>query len=147
MRYPNTPEEEATFLAMWQGILLVIVPGLLFVFGLIWLVTPPYKPPPQSWANGTYVNACCAPLVLRDGGLTSGNETVRYAVSDDKRGHGIDVARAIGVRRGHLAFGGYIVRVPFNRNSEVAPALHDPESLHLFNLDDYSDYVFVRKPD
>lgn len=75
MAWQETPENEATKQALFGWSALVLVPGLLFVFGLIWLVMPPYQPPPQSWANGTYTNPCCAPLLLKDGVLSSGGTT------------------------------------------------------------------------
>jgi hypothetical protein len=45
-------QERATHVALWGGIAFVIVPGLIFVVGLIALVMP--APPPISVLNGCY---------------------------------------------------------------------------------------------
>ncbi len=124
---------------------LVLIPGLLFVFGLIYLVIPPHAPVPQSWANGTYVHPCCAPLVLLDGSLRSGTKATHYIVSDGKFGHQIDVPAGIGVRRGQVEFGSTFVFVSFNKNSMATPAIGKAESIHIVGLDDSRDYVFKKQ--
>lgn len=143
MPWPETPEEEATFFALWRGILLVLVPGLLFVLGLIWLVTPPYKLPSRDWADGTYLNACCAPLVLRGGGATAGDQATSYVVEDGKTGMELSVPRGIGVRQGRVEFAESNVSARF-----LGPrtATHGkPEALRLFGVDDHLEYIFVRQ--
>jgi hypothetical protein len=124
---------------------LVIIPGLLLVFGTIYLAMPRYVPPLQSWANGKYIHSCCAPIVLRDGTLTTGTKTTQYVVSDSKFGHQIDVAAGIGVRRGQVELGSTFVFVHFNRNSMATPALSEAESMHIVGLDDNRNYVFKKQ--
>jgi len=145
VRWKNTPEDDATRAALGRALGLVIIPGVIFVFGLIYLASPRYSPPPQSWANGTYVNACCAPLVLRDGLISTGSDSARYTVADGKRGAYIRIDRGVGVSRGRVIFGGSLVYVPFNKNSEAMPAIHEAYALHLLGLDDdMNDYVFAK---
>jgi len=144
MRWKNTPEDDATQAALARALALVLIPGLVFVFGVIYLVFPRHAPTPQSWANGTYRNACCAPLTLRDGLMSTGSDTARYTVADGKRGAYIQIDRGIRVSRGHVVFGGNAVNVFFNRNSEAMPAMDEAYALHLTGLDDMNDYVFEK---
>jgi hypothetical protein len=145
MLWENTPEDEATRVALWRALALVLIPGGLFVFGLIYLVSPRYQPPSQSWANGTYINPCCAPLVLHNGTITTGSAVAHYTVLDDKRGHYIEIDRGIGVRGHVIEFGGTARYVPFNDNSEALPAIHDAHALHLAGLGDVNDYIFLKR--
>jgi len=145
MRWKSTPEDDATRAALNRALALVLVPGMIFVFGLIYLVSPRRPPTPQSWANGTYINACCAPLVLREGLISTGSDSARYTVADDKRGAYIRIDRGIGVRGDRVTFGGSLTDVPFNKNSEAMPAIHEAYALHLNGLDDMNDYVFVKR--
>lgn len=142
MHWKNTPEDDATHAALAQALALVLIPGLIFVVGLIYLVSPRYVPTPQSWANGTYKNACCAPLILRDGLISTGSDTARYTVADGKMGAYIEVDRGIRVSRGHVVFGDNAVYVFFNKNSEAMPAIHEAYALHLLGAHDIKDYVF-----
>lgn len=142
MPWKNTPEDDATNAALGQAIALVLIPGLILVFGLIYLVSPRHVPTPQSWANGTYKNACCAPLILRDGLMSTGSDTARYTVADGKRGAYIRVDRGIGVSRGHVVFDEHAVYVFFNKNSEAMPAIHEAYALHLLGVHDINDHVF-----
>ncbi|MBB4097526.1 hypothetical protein [Sphingomonas kyeonggiensis] len=142
MRLRDTPEDLATLNALRRGMLLVLAPGLLFVFVLIWLVMPPYAPP-QDWANGTYVNACCTTLVLRDGVATADGQATRYLVADGKSGTQIVVKVGIRVRRGRVEFGGGQVFVEFDHPS-WAPR-NEAKALHLYGSDDGRDYSFVRQ--
>lgn len=124
---------------------LILIPGMLFVFGLIYAVSPRQILPSQSWANGTYINACCARLLLRNGKITTANRETNYVVSESKFGHQITVAAGIGVRHGAVEFGGNYVFVHFNRDSTALPAIGKPASLHVIGLDDSRDYVFERR--
>jgi hypothetical protein len=124
---------------------LILIPGMLFVFGLIYAVSPRHILPSQSWANGTYINACCAPLLLRNGKVTTVNRATNYVVSESKFGNQITVAAGIGVRNGAVEFGGNYVFVHFNRDSTALPAIGTPTSLHVIGLDDSRDYVFERR--
>jgi hypothetical protein len=130
-------------LMLWLSV--VLVPAGIFVFGLIYLVTPPSRPPSQSWANGIYVHPCCAPLLLRDGVLRTGGTATRYTVSESKFGYQIDVPAGIGMRKGRVELGGTLVSVHFNRDSMATPALRKAESMHILDLDDGSDHLFVRQ--
>lgn len=138
-------DDDALRASLMRRSSLVLIPGSLFVFGLIYLVMPPHVPPPQSWANGAYIHPCCAPLVLRDGTLTTGTKATHYIVSDSKFGHQIDVAAGIGVRRGQVEFGSTFVFVHFNKDSMATPALAEAESMHIAGLDDSADYVFKKQ--
>ncbi len=53
----------------------MLIPGLILVFGLIYLVSPRIRAdaPQILGANGTYKNACCAPLILRNGLMSTGS--------------------------------------------------------------------------
>ena len=123
----------------------MLIPGALFVFGLIYIVSPSHFPPPQSWANGTYVNPCCEPLVLRDGTLKYGDTTTSYVVDEGKFGKQINVAEGIGVRGRQVEFGGTLVYVDFNNDSMARPATGEATSIHVIGLDDSVDHVFVRQ--
>ena len=124
---------------------LVLIPGMIFVFGLIYAVSPRHEPASQSWANGSYVNACCAPLLLHDGKLATANRATNYVVSESKFGNQITVAAGIGVRNGAVEFSGDYVFVHFNNDSTARPAIGNPTSLHVIGLDDNRDYVFERR--
>lgn len=124
---------------------LVLIPGMIFVFGLIYAVSPRHVPVSQSWANGTYINACCAPLILHDGKLTTANRATNYVVSESKFGNQITVAAGIGVQNGAVEIGGNYVFVHFNKDSTAMPAIGKPTSLHVIGLDDSRDYVFERR--
>lgn len=104
-----------------------------------------HTPPSQSWANGTYVNPCCKPLVLRDGTLTTASKVTRYTVSDSKFGNQVDVDAGIGVRRGQVEVGSTFVFVHFNNDTMARPAIGDAKSLHLVGLTDSRDYIFVKR--
>jgi hypothetical protein len=144
MVFRNTPEDEALFNAFGAGIMPVLLPGMLLVFGIIYLAMPRSVPPSQSWADGTYVNACCAPLVLRNGVLETRGRTTRYIVSEAKYGYQLEVPTGIGVQRGKVRFEGNAVFVHFNNDSMARPALHEAKSLHLFDLDKVTSYEFVK---
>jgi len=124
---------------------MVLVPGMIFVFGLIYLVSPRYAPPSQAWANGVYRNSCCAPLTLRDGVISAGVKAAHYKVVDGKRGFYIEVDRGVSVDRGSVRFGGTLQYVFFNRNSEAMPAIHEAYALHLSGANDMTEYVFVKR--
>ncbi|MES1975490.1 MAG: hypothetical protein V4472_23785 [Pseudomonadota bacterium] len=145
MRYKMTPEDEATKAALGQALALVLIPGMIFVFALIYCVSPPYSPPSPAWANGIYRNPCCAPLVLRDGLISTGADSAHYTVAAGKRGFHIRVDRGIGVSRGAVTFGGTFQFVFFNRNSEAMPAIREAYSLHLIGTDDMNDYAFTKR--
>ncbi|MEG3152054.1 hypothetical protein U1769_19365 [Sphingomonas sp. ZT3P38] len=145
MKTGGKSEDDALRASLMKWASLVLIPGLLFVFGLIYLVMPSYAPPPQSWADGTYTHPCCAPVVLRNGTLTTGTKATRYLVSDGKFGHQIDVPAGIGVRRGQIESNNTFVFVHFNKDSMATPAIAEAKSLHLVGLDDNVDYVFVKQ--
>ena len=145
MRLTNPPWDEATHAAMQKALALVLIPGAIFVFGLIYLVSPRRVPPSQSWANGTYINACCAPVTLHNGTITTDNGSAHYVVREGKLGLEIDVDQGIGVTDSRVRFGGNSQFVFFNNASETLPALGKAESLHLWNLDDSTDLVFVKR--
>jgi len=128
---------------MWQGILLVIVPGLLFVLGLIWLVTPPYRPPPQDWADGTYANACCAPLVLRNGTASARGRSTRYVVEQGKTTMQLFMPGGIGVRGGKVEFVDTHVYASFPGSRSLSYG--KPAAIQLIGIDDNRDYIFVRQ--
>ncbi|GEM_PF-1642207 len=143
MRRHETPENEATRQAMVANGGMVLVPGLLFAFGAIWLAMPRYKPPPRNWADGTYVNICCAPLVLRDGKATAEDRATSYVVEQGKIGMELSVPQGIGVRQGKVEFSESNVLARF-----LGPrtATHGkPEALRLFGVDDHLEYIFVRQ--
>src|SRR4051794_34238999 len=60
----------------------------LAVMGLIvaalWLTRP--QPPSLAAVNGTYTSACCAPVQLKDGVLTSNAFRVRFRLAMEKAG-------------------------------------------------------------
>lgn len=128
-----------------ESLALVFIPAGIFIFGLIYLVSPRREPPSQAWANGTYVNACCAPVVLRDGLLVAGKVNVKYRVDEDKRGYFIAPDHPIGVQGSTIELAGNSDYIPFNNNSEALPAVNKAEALHLYGLDDSVDYKFVKR--
>ncbi|SFJ31911.1 hypothetical protein SAMN03159338_1388 [Sphingomonas sp. NFR04] len=144
MAFRSTPEDEAIFYAFGAGIMPVLIPGMLLVFGIIYLAMPRSVPPPQSWADGTYVNVCCAPLVLRNGVLETQGRSTRYVVSEAKYGYQLEVPTGIGVQLGVVRFEGSAVIVHFNNDSMARPALREAKSLHLFDLDKLTSYEFVK---
>ena len=146
MRWPNTSKDEETYAAMARAFAIVVLPAVLVIFLTLWWLSPPNERPAQSWANGVYENACCPPLMLRDGVISNGHETTHYTVEDSKMGHMIDVERGIGVRDGTVRFGGTFAFVFFNRNSAAMPALKEPYALHLMGVGkDNGAYVFMRR--
>lgn len=144
MAFRSTSEDEALFYAFGAGIMPVLIPGMLLVFGIIYLAMPRSVSPLQSWADGTYVNACCAPLILRNGVLETQGRTTRYVVSEAKYGNQLEVPTGIGVQRGVVRFQGNAVFVHFNNDSMARPALHEAKSLHLSDLDKVTSYEFVK---
>lgn len=143
MRSPQTPEEAATIAALWRAILLVLAPGLVLALALIWLVRPPYKPPLQNWADGTYVNACCGPLILRGGRATAGGNAARYAIEDGKVRMQLSVPVGIGVRHGKVEFVGSYILADFSGPRSAGHG--KPEGVRLFGIDDNLEYDFVRQ--
>jgi hypothetical protein len=137
--------DEAMRASMTRALVLVLLPGMLFVLGLIYVLSPRHVPPTQSWANGTYTNPCCEPLTLHDGTLKAANGSTHYVVEESKFGNQIDVAAGIGVRHGRVEFGNTFAYVPFNKDSMAVPALGEAKSMHLLGLDDSADYVFVKR--
>jgi len=113
--------------------------------GVTHVIFWPSPPPPQSWADGTYDNPCCAPLILHGGIITAEGRTTRYRVERGKRGYLIDVPAGIGVRQGRVVFEGTFVFNQFNRNSELEPAVHEAKALHISGLGDDLDYVFAKR--
>ena len=74
-------------LKVFQTLSRRMVPPLA-VMGLIvatlWLTRA--QPPPLGVVNGTYTSACCAPVQLKDGVLTSGTFRVPFKLSMEKVG-------------------------------------------------------------
>ena len=130
---------------MGKAVALVFIPAGLIIFGLIYIVSPRREPTSQAWANGTYVNDCCPPVVLKNGLLVSGNKRTHYRVEYDKTGYFIAVDRKIGVKGSEITLSGDADYVPFNNNSQARPAIHNAEALHLFGITDFVDYKFVRQ--
>ena len=145
MTRPDPAADEAMRSSLMGWSSLVLLPGFLFVFGLIYIFSPRHIPPTQAWANGIYKNACCGPLVLLDGVLKVADRSTRYVVEESKFGNQINVAAGIGVRHGQVEFGSTFVYVFFNNNSMARPALGKAESMHLVGLDDGADYVFLKQ--
>lgn len=145
MRWENTPEDEATRQAMMKALALVFVPAAIAIFALLYVVVPRRPPTSQAWANGTYINPCCPPIVLRDGLLASDKVKATYTVDYGKRGYFIHLDQGIGVEGGSVKLGALAQNVPFNRVSEAQPAIHRPESLHLYQTDTFDDVVFVKR--
>ena len=83
-------------------------------------------------------------MVLRNGVLETQGRTTRYVVSEAKYGYQLEVPSGIGVQRGTVRFEGSAVNVHFNNDSVARPALHEAESLHLFDLDKVTSYEFVK---
>jgi hypothetical protein len=86
-------QEQATNFALWRGIALVIVPGLIFVVGLIALVMP--SRPPVSILNGCYrVNS--SPRIRISSGVLSvydaGIGPIQMSVQIGKDGYMINAA-------------------------------------------------------
>ncbi|MBN8808325.1 MAG: hypothetical protein J0I47_08840 [Sphingomonas sp.] len=136
-------EELLASLARWSS--LVLIPGMLFVFGLIYAVSPRHIPPTAEWADGTYTNACCGPLVLKNGIIKAGGRLAHYVVAEDKFGRMINVSEGIGVSGNAVKFGGTFVFVHFNDNSMAQPAIGEAKSMHLTGLDDDADFTFVKQ--
>jgi hypothetical protein len=55
---------------------------------------------PSSIVNGTYLNACCKPLTLRDGVLEYSGQRVPYHVERSKNGHAITTSLKIVAKNG-----------------------------------------------
>jgi hypothetical protein len=55
--------------------------GLAFT-PIYWKAYPPRLPVTQ--ANGVYKSACCGAIILKDGILSSGSQSVRYVIEDRK---------------------------------------------------------------
>ena len=122
---------------------LLMVAGLL-VIGSCSLLFPP-KPIEQSWANGTYRNACCAPLVLLNGVLSSEGRSSTYRIEFGKHGFILNVPDGIGVEAGHVLFGGTTVNMEFNDSSGLHRADYRAETLSIFNRDPGDNLIFVRQ--
>ena len=104
----------------------------------------PPKPPPQSWADGIYYNACCGPLILNHGTASYGGVSAKYSVENGKRGNYIDLPSGIRVSHRRVTFGGTLAFVQFNTDSDVEP-LDQAHSLRIFGLDDDTEYVFQKR--
>ena len=141
----ETPQNKATLMALYRALALVLLPGAIFVLGLIYFVTPKRVPPPQTWADGTYTNPCCAPLTLRNGVISTGEDSARFVVSTSKLGNEIDVDRGISMNGNRVVFGGTFVFVYFNKVSAADPALGEAVSFHLNGCDGSRDYVFIKR--
>ena len=145
MRWENTPEDEATRQAMMKALAMVFVPAAIAIFALLYVVVPRRPPTSQAWANGTYINPCCPPILLRDGLLASGKIKSKYRVDYGKRGYFIHLDEGIGVDGKSVKLGALAQNVPFNRVSEAQPAIHEPESLHLYQAKNFDDVIFVKQ--
>lgn len=58
----------------------------LLLAAAMYILLAPVPKLPVGTANGTYFNACCGRVVLRDGLMLVGDEQVRYVVEEDKLG-------------------------------------------------------------
>lgn len=143
MAWSETPENEASKQALVHASLLVLGPGLLFVLGLIWLVMLPYQLPPQDWADGTYVNACCAPLVLQNGTASAGGRSTHYVVEQGKITMQLSIPGGIGVRGGKVEFVDSYIRAGFPGSRSVRYG--KPAAVELLGIDDHRGYVFFRQ--
>ena len=120
---------------MFAGFLVIASCSLLF----------PPKPVEQSWANGTYRNGCCAPLVLRNGVLSSEGRSSAYRIEPGKHGFILSVPEGIGVEAGHVLFGGNTVNMEFNDSSGLHRADYHAKTLSIIDRD-LNDYlIFVRQ--
>ena len=104
----------------------------------------PPKPPSQSWADGTYLNACCEPLILHQGNASTHGISTSYSVENGKRGNYIDVPLGIRVSHRHVVFGGTLKFVNFNTDGDVK-SLDQAHSLQISGLDDDNEYVFKKQ--
>ena len=145
MPWQNSPEDEATRQAMGKALALVFIPAGIIIFGLIYIVSPRREPTSQAWANGTYINACCSPITLKNGVLTSGKKRATYQVDYNTTGYFIKVDRGIGLLGSEITLDGDADYVPFNNNSQALPAVKKAEALHLFGKTDFADYKFVKQ--
>ncbi|MFM9937528.1 MAG: hypothetical protein ACKVOL_15180 [Novosphingobium sp.] len=122
---------------------LLMVAGLL-VIGSCSLLFPP-KRPEQSWANGTYRNACCAPLVLRNGSLSSERRSSAYRIEPGKHGYILNVPEGISVEAGHVLFGGDTVYMEFNDASGLHRADYHAKNLSINNREVGGNLIYVRQ--
>lgn len=116
----------------------------LLLIGSCSLLFPP-EPPEQSWANGTYQNTCCAPLLLQDGFLSSEGRRSQYRIELGKHGYILNVPDGIGVKAGHVVFGGSTAYMEFNDSSGLHRADYHAKTLSIFNRDGGANLIFVRR--
>ena len=65
----------------------VAIAGAVFgCLGAVYLLVAPSPKLPNGVADGTYRNACCESLVLRNGTMSFGSFQVSYVVETDKAG-------------------------------------------------------------
>ena len=86
-------QEQATYFALWRGIALVLVPGLIFVIGLIALVKPAL--PPVSTVYGCYRLGASPMIRVSPGQLSLDDPTIKptkISIGPGKEGYLINAA-------------------------------------------------------
>ena len=124
----------ALWLAPAFGLILI---GVLFF-------QPKLKPPPISFANGTYRNPCCQPLILANGLISSGDKSARYSIEIGKQGYYLNVPTGVRVEKTLVQFEGTFAFVFFDKNSELEKSITSPKVLHLGSLRDDREYLFLK---
>lgn len=118
----------------------LMLAGLLVVGAFTWLF--PVRPIEQSWANGTYHNACCAPLILRDGVVSSEGRSSAYRIESGKHGYILNVPDGIRVEAGHVRFGGTTAYMEFNDSSGLHRADYRAKAVSIYNGDAGANLLF-----
>jgi hypothetical protein len=73
--------------------------GLIVAFGVAACAPMPTKELPST-VNGTYINQCCNPLILRDGVMEYSGQKVPYDVERSKNAHAITTSLRIIAKNG-----------------------------------------------
>lgn len=123
--------------------------ALLGLAGILALVScsliSPSEPPSQIWADGTYYNACCPPLILKHGLISTEGRVSPFSVENGKLNYRLNVPAGISVKEGHVLFGGTLVYVPFNDASGLHMEEYKAKTMHIYNRYDGTDFVFSKK--
>ena len=123
---------------------LLIVAAIFAAFA--WLIVSPAPRLSLDGADGTYTNACCQPLILRNGWMAVGKEAVRYRIETDKEGAYLLPDSYVGIAGGTneppaFDVGRHGVPLKLRLDNPDHPA-----TITLFDDAAPSEYVFVRHP-
>lgn len=122
-----------------MGLVAVSLGAVGALFAVAQSILWPTKPIPPALVDGTYSNACCSNLVLKQGRLGIDGRWFSFSLDRDKEGLFALPEVGISIANGHLALG---VNRPYKLRFDNPD---HPSSIEVADFGQNTDYVLVRR--